>query len=54
MDSKGLIKEGPAQIKTQINGLNAEIRIYVNNGEIMSFDMFKGWSVRDMANLIHY
>ncbi len=54
MDGKGLIKDGPTQIKTHINGMEAEIKIYIKDGEIISFDMFKGWSVRDMGNTIYY
>lgn len=54
MDAKGLLKEGPTQIKTYINGMQTEIKVYVKDGKIINFDMFKGWSVGDMGNTIIY
>ena len=54
LQKKEGIQEGPTQIKTYINGIKTEIKLYVSNGKIMSFDMFKGWSGRDMGNTIYY
>lgn len=52
---KGLIKEGPMQIKTYINGMQAEIRIFVQDSKIISFNIFKGWSDRpNMINTITF
>ena len=54
LDSDSLIKEGTTQIKTYIDGMKAEIRIFVKDGQIINFDMFKGWSTRDMGNTIYH
>ena len=52
--SKNKLVEGSTQIKTHINGLEVEIRIFIKDGKIINFDMFKGWSPRDMGNVIYY
>ena len=44
IDKKVSINDGPLQIRTYINNLQAEIRIFVQNGNLTSFDLFKGWS----------
>lgn len=44
IDSKNPLKEGPLQIRTLINNIKAEIRIFVKDGELINFDVFKGWS----------
>jgi len=31
-----------------------EIRIFDKDGKLINFDMFKGWSPRDMGNTIYY
>lgn len=54
MDQKGMIKEGPTQIKAYMNGKKVELKVFVKQGIITSFDMFKGWSGRDMGNTIYY
>ncbi|URZ03163.1 polymorphic toxin type 35 domain-containing protein [Clostridium felsineum] len=54
IDGKGMLKEGPTQIKTIINGHEAEIRIFIKDGKPLNFDMFKGYSPRDMGNTIYY
>lgn len=54
IDGKGMLKEGPTQIKTIINGCEAEIRIFIKDGKPLNFDMFKGYSPRDMGNTIYY
>ncbi|KRU24980.1 RHS repeat-associated core domain-containing protein [Clostridium sporogenes] len=54
LDIKGMLREGPTQIKTIINGHEAEIRIFIKDGKIMNFDMFKGHSPRNMGNTIKY
>lgn len=54
IDGKGMLKEGPTQIKTTINGYEDEIRIFIKDGKPLNFDMFKGHSPRDMGNTIHY
>lgn len=54
LDSKGLLKEGPTQIKTYINGMQTEIKVFIKDGQVINFDMFKGWSARDMGNTIFY
>lgn len=54
MNEKGLLKEGPTQIRTTINGFKSEIRIYIKDGKLINFDMFKGQSTRDMGNTITY
>ena len=54
MDQKGMIKEGPTQIKAYMNGKKVELKVFVKQGIIISFDMFKGWSGRDMGNTIYY
>lgn len=50
----GLLKEGPNQIKTTVNGIETEIRIYIKDGKTMSVDFFKGHSTRNMGNTILY
>ena len=54
LNTKGMLKEGPNQIKTMINGHEAEIRIFVKDGKMINFDMFKGHSPRNMGNTITY
>lgn len=54
MASKNLLKEGPTQVRTIINGYEAEIRVFLKDGEIIGFDMFKGYSSRTMGNTIDY
>jgi len=54
IDSKNMLIEGSTQIKTHINGLETEIRIFINDGKVINFDMFKGWSPRDMGNTIYH
>lgn len=54
LNTKGMLKEGPTQIKTMINGHDAEIRIFVKDGKLINFDMFKGHSPRNMGNTITY
>ncbi len=54
LDGKRLIKEGHNQIKTHISGIESEIRIFVKDGKMINFDMFKGWSGRNMGNTIPY
>ena len=54
LSSKGMLKEGPTQIKTFINGREAEIRLFMRNGKLMNFDMFSGHSPRTMGNTIIY
>ena len=54
MDQKGMIKEGPTQIKAYMNGKKVELKVFVKQGIIISFDMFKRWSGRDMGNTIYY
>ena len=49
-----MIKEGPTQIKAYMNGKKVELKVFVKQGIIISFDMFKGWSGRDMGNTIYY
>jgi hypothetical protein len=51
-DTNGLLKQGPNQIKTMINGQKAEIRLFVKDGKIMSVDCFKGHSPRNMGQII--
>jgi len=51
-DAKGMLKEGMNQIKTQISGLNAEIKVFIKNGKVMSMDGFRGHSTRVMGNSI--
>jgi len=54
IDGKGMFKEGSTQIKTIINGYEAEIRVFIKDGKPLNFDMFKGHSPRDMGNTINY
>ena len=54
MDGKGLLKENSTQVKTHLDGMKTEIKIHVKDGKIINFDMFKGWSNRDMGNTIYY
>ena len=45
IDSEKSLNEGPLQIRTFINNIKAEIRIFVKNGNLINFDIFNGWSV---------
>ena len=54
LDEKGLIKDGSTQIKTHIDGMEAEIRVFIKDGKIINLDMFKGHSGRDMGNTIYF
>jgi hypothetical protein len=54
VDSDGLLKQGHNQIKTTINGQQAEIRVFIKEGKAMSIDCFKGHSSRNMGNMIIY
>lgn len=54
IDSKNMLIEGSTQIKTHINGLETEIRIFVKDGKVINYDMFKGWSPRDMGTTIYH
>ena len=54
IDSKNMLIEGSTQIKTYINGLETEIRIFVKDGKVINYDMFKGWSPRDMGTTIYH
>lgn len=54
LDSKGLLKDGPTQIKTYIDGMQTEIKVFIKEGQVINFDMFKGWSARDMGNTIFH
>lgn len=52
-DIKGLLKEGIVnQIKTQINGYNAEIRVFIENGIVRNMNGFRGHSSRVLGNSI--
>ena len=54
-DKEKLLFDGSTQIKTSINGYDAEIRIYIDNdNELRSFDVFKGHSSTDKGNTIYY
>lgn len=44
IDNKKSLKNGPLQIRTYINNLQAEIRIFISGGDLINFDLFKGWS----------
>lgn len=52
IDKHGLLQEGSSQIWTHINEFDVEIRTYVKQGELISFDMFKNWSKRKMPSNI--
>lgn len=54
LDLQNRIGEGSTWIRTHINNLESEIRLFVKNGELVNFDMFKGWSVRDFFNVIYF
>ncbi len=54
LDTPGNFVEGSNQIHTIINGQQAEIKIFLKNGEVISIDGFKGWSTRIINKVIHY
>jgi RHS repeat-associated protein len=45
-------QEGPNEIHTYINGYKVTIRFYVENGWILSMDMFMGWATRVIGKLL--
>lgn len=45
IDAEKSLNEGSLQIRTFINSIKVEIRIFVKDGNLMSFDIFNGWSV---------
>ncbi len=51
-NKSNLLKEGGNQIKTTINGVEAEIRVFIKDGKALSIDCFKGHSKRNMGNTI--
>ncbi|MBQ3665074.1 MAG: hypothetical protein II919_03095 [Lachnospiraceae bacterium] len=54
VDSKYNLGDGPLQIRTHINNFKAEIRIFIKNGKLINFNMFKGWSVEIKKNSIEW
>ena len=44
IDHEKSLNEGPLQIRTTINNIKAEIRIFVMDGTLVNFNIFKGWS----------
>lgn len=52
VDASGLLKEGSNQIRTSINGVESEIRVFIKDGSVLSVDAFKGYSSRDIGNII--
>ena len=41
IDKKGLLQEGPNQMRVMINGIdNVEIRCFIQNGEVISTNAF--------------
>lgn len=54
VNADDLLKEGSNQIRTTMNGVEAEIRVFVKDGEILSVDAFKGFSSRTIGNVINY
>jgi len=53
-DRNGLLKEGMNQIRTTINGIEAEIRVFIKDGKVLNLDGFKGYSTRNMGNSIKW
>jgi RHS repeat-associated protein len=53
-DSNGLLKEGMNQIRTTVNGVEAEIRVFIKDGTVLNMDGFKGYSTRNMGNSINW
>ena len=46
------LDEGSNQIHVKINGYDAEVRVFVKDGKILSIDAFKGRSTRIFGKLI--
>ncbi len=53
-DKSGLVQNGSNQIQTIINGHEVEIRFFIKNGEVLSFNGMIGWSERSVNNLIRF
>jgi len=52
IDQKCSLNDGPLQIRTYIRNIKTEIRIFVREGELINFDLFKGWSTEIKKNSI--
>jgi hypothetical protein len=53
LDKKGLLKEGPNQIKTAINGINnVEIKCFIQKGEAISVNAYLSDFGRIYGNFI--
>ncbi len=54
IDKQISLNNGPLQIRTFINSIKTEIRIYIEDGNLINFDMFKGWSSEIKNNSINW
>ncbi len=52
INNKGLLKEGSNQIRTTMNGVEVEIRVFIKDSNVMSINIFKDYSPRNMGNII--
>lgn len=52
VDAKIGLSNWPNPIRTNINGYNVSIQAFVKDGNLLSFDMYVGWSNRNYPNII--
>lgn len=53
-DKMKLLKDGHNQVRDMVNGHEMEIRFKIINGEILKITAFRGWSPREINNVVNF